>query len=143
MSDEDAELRAIREKLRQEILQAKPAPAASGALGHPVDVDDAGFMRFVQENAAVVVDVWAPWCGPCRMIAPIVEDLAKQHAGTVAFAKVNADDNPGVMQAFGIQGIPTLLFFHGGKLVDRVVGAAPRPQLSAQVARLAARVVKH
>lgn len=131
--NEDAELEAIRAKLRTEMM-ARPAPAAA-VLDHPVEVDDAGLPALVREHPLVVVDVWAPWCGPCRIIGPIVDQLAKEMAGTVTFGKLNADDNPGTMQAFGIMGIPTLLVFKNGRLADRLVGAMPKANLAAAIRR--------
>lgn len=80
-----------------------------------------------------VVDFWAPWCGPCRMVGPIVEELADQYAGTVDFYKVNVDHNPTLANKFGIQGIPTILFFKNGEVVDGQVGAAAKDALSAKV----------
>lgn len=127
----DPELEAIRAKLRAQL-----APATSPTTpARPIDVGDADFVEFVKEHPLVLIDVWAPWCGPCRIVGPIVDDLAREMAGTLTVGKVNADDNPGVMQAFGIQGIPTLLLFRDGRLVDRLVGAAPKPQLAALVQR--------
>lgn len=92
----------------------------------PVHVTDDEFDQVVKENPYVVVDFWAEWCAPCRAIAPIVEDLAQKYAGKVTFAKVNTDENPKTPQKFMVMGIPTLLFFKAGKLVDQVVGAMPR-----------------
>ena len=144
--ESDPELDAIRARLRQEMAQAAAAsasesqPPAQEALDHPVDVDDATLPAFVREHDFVVVDVWAPWCGPCRIVGPIVDQLAREMRGQVAVAKVNADDSPGVMQAFGIQGIPTLLLFQDGRLVDRVTGALPKPQLAQWLDRHHARL---
>lgn len=99
----------------------------------PIHVTDAEFDKFVKENAYVVVDFWAEWCAPCRMIAPTIEELAKKYDGQVTFGKVNSDENPKTVQQFMIMGIPTLLFFKGGKLVDQVVGAMPKAPLEARV----------
>jgi thioredoxin 1 len=85
----------------------------------------------------VLVDFWAPWCGPCRAVAPIVEDLARAFAGRAKIAKLNVDEAPAIAERYGVQGIPSLLFFRGGKLVDRVVGAAPRSELEARLERAA------
>ncbi len=92
----------------------------------PVHVTDDEFDQVIKENPYVVVDFWAEWCAPCRAIAPIVEDLAQKYTGKVTFAKVNTDENPKTPQKFMVMGIPTLLFFKEGKLVDQVVGAMPR-----------------
>ena len=129
--DDDPELVAIRARLRQEMAAAAatPAPPAS-APDHPVDVTDASFQAFVAEHPFVVLDCWAPWCGPCRVVSPILEQLAREMRGRVAFAKLNVDENPRVPQAFGVQGLPTLLLFRGGRLVDRVVGALPKARLA-------------
>ena len=88
-------------------------------------VDDAGFEReVVQSDVPVVLDFWAEWCPPCRALAPTFEELAKQYAGRVRFLKLNVDENQQVPQRFGIKGIPTLVFFDGGREVERVVGAS-------------------
>jgi thioredoxin 1 len=94
--------------------------------GKPIHVTDAEFDKFVKENPYVVVDFWAEWCAPCRAIAPIIEELATKYAGKVTFAKVNSDENMRKVQEYMIMGIPTILFFKAGKLVDQVVGAMPR-----------------
>lgn len=113
------------------LAQAQAAPPAEG----PVDLDDAAFEAFVRAHENVVVDCWAPWCGPCRIVGPIVDELSREMAGRVRFAKLNVDHNPGVSQAFAVQSIPTLLVFRHGRLVDRLVGALPKPQLAAQLER--------
>jgi thioredoxin 1 len=97
-------------------------------------VTDASYQEDVLEaGLPVVVDFWAPWCGPCRMVAPVVEQLADEYNGKVTFAKVNTDDNPGIPTKLGIRGIPTLIFYVGGKEADRVVGFAPKPVLKAKL----------
>jgi len=96
----------------------------------PVKVTDASFEKDVlQSNLPVVVDFWAPWCGPCRMVAPSLEAIAKEYAGKLVVAKVNTDEDQRWAIQYGVQGIPTLLFVKGGKVVDRIVGALPRPAL--------------
>ena len=102
---------------------------------HPIHIGDADFDKFVKENPYVVIDFWAEWCAPCRAIAPIVEDLAKKYSGKVTFAKVNSDENPRKVQEFMVMGIPTILFFKGGKLIDQVVGAMPRNAFEERVKR--------
>ena len=92
----------------------------------PMHVTDAAFEKAVlQSPTPVIVDFWAPWCGPCRMIAPHLEQIAKDYAGQVIVAKVNTDENPEWAGKFDVRGIPTILFFAGGKVVYQQVGAVP------------------
>jgi thioredoxin 1 len=96
----------------------------------PIHVTDEAFERAIlQSDLPVVVDFWAPWCGPCKMVAPILEKFAHEYAGKILVAKVNTDENPQWAGKFGIQGIPTMLFFSGGKMVHQQIGAVPEPYL--------------
>ena len=96
----------------------------------PVHVTDAEFDKVVlKSDLPVIVDFWAPWCGPCRMVAPTLEKLAKEQAGKVLIAKVNTDENPQWAMKYGVRGIPTMLFVSGGKVVHQQVGALPEPML--------------
>ena len=105
-------------------------------ISEPVHVTDDAFEKTVlQSNMPVVVDFWAPWCGPCRMVAPTLEKLAKEYTGKLLIAKVNTDENPEWMMKYGIQGIPTMLFVAGGKIIHRQVGALPEPMLRDIVAQ--------
>ena len=105
-------------------------------ISEPVHVTDAAFEKTVlQSNLPVVVDFWAPWCGPCRMVAPTLDKLAKEYSGKLLIAKVNTDENPEWMMKYGIQGIPTMLFVAGGKIIHRQVGALPEPMLRDIVAQ--------
>jgi thioredoxin len=116
----------------------KPKPEAAA---HPVTITDATFQRDVLDSdIPVLVDLWAAWCGPCRMIAPILEKMAGEYSGHIKIAKLNVDENPRIPGMFQVQGIPTLLFFHNGKLVDRIVGAAPEPMLRSRVDAMLAKV---
>jgi thioredoxin 1 len=99
-------------------------------ITEPVHVTDASFEKTVLQSALpVIVDFWAPWCGPCKMIAPILDKLAKEKAGKLIVAKVNTDDNPDWATRYGVQGIPTMLLIANGKIVHRQVGALPEPML--------------
>lgn len=87
----------------------------------------------LQSGDLVMVDFWAVWCGPCRMIAPTVEELAKEYAGKVKVGKLNTDENPEIASKYKIMGIPTIMFFKNGEKVDQIVGAVPKPQLKAKI----------
>jgi thioredoxin 1 len=87
----------------------------------------------LQTNGLVMVDFWAVWCGPCRMIAPTVEELSKEYAGRVKVGKLNTDENPDIASKYKIMGIPTIMFFKDGQKVDQIVGAVPKPQLKAKI----------
>lgn len=99
-------------------------------INEPIHVTDAAFEKTVlQSPIPAIVDFWAPWCGPCKMVAPILDKLAGEYSGKLLVAKVNTDENPDWAGKFGVQGIPTMLFVANGKVVHRQVGALPEPFL--------------
>ncbi len=87
----------------------------------------------LQTEDLVMVDFWAVWCGPCRIVAPTVEELSKEYAGKLKVVKLNTDDNPDIASRYKIMGIPTLMFFKGGEKVEQIVGAVPKPQLQSKI----------
>jgi thioredoxin len=112
------------------------AQAQQANAGQPVTVTDATFASMVAEAGAtpVLVDCWAEWCGPCRMIAPVLDQLAAESAGRYRIAKLNVDENPRTAAQFAVRSIPTLLIFKHGQLVDRLVGALPKQTIAARLA---------
>ena len=106
-------------------------------LGSVAEVSDATYRQEVDASSLpVVLDCWAPWCGPCRVVAPVLDDLASKLAGRVKFAKLNIDENPATVGRYKISSIPTLLLLRGGQLAGRVVGAQPGPAILAELRRV-------
>jgi thioredoxin 2 len=103
------------------------------ALAWVVDANEATFEVEVKAAPTVVLDLWAPWCGPCRFVSPILEELAHEHAGRLKIVKVNVDENRNLAIRFDAASIPTLVVLRQGKTVDRIVGALPKPQLDARL----------
>ena len=99
----------------------------------PIHMTDADMDGNIKKYQTVAVDCWAPWCGPCRMVGPIVEDLAKEMQGKIVFGKLNVDENRTTSAKYGIMSIPTLLVFKNGELVDRIIGAMPKEMLKAKL----------
>lgn len=120
------ELEAIRQKKMEELKRSRDRASYPDK---PVTVTDADFNEFVSKHPLVVVDCWAEWCGPCRMVGPIIDALASEYAGKIVFGKLNSDNNRTTMMKYRITGIPTLLVFKNGELVDSIVGAAPKEYL--------------
>lgn len=100
----------------------------------PIKVTDADIETNIKKYPLMVVDCWAPWCGPCRMVGPIIEELAKEKKGKIVFGKLNVDENRVTSMKYGIMSIPTLLVFKNGKLVDNIIGAMPKEMLKAKIA---------
>ncbi|MBN1430360.1 MAG: thioredoxin [Anaerolineae bacterium] len=99
-------------------------------MSEPFNVTDASFeSEVLNSNQPVLVDFWAEWCGPCKMIAPVVDELARDYAGKLKVAKLDADTNPNTMQVFGVMGIPTLILFRDGQIIERISGAIPKDRL--------------
>src|SRR6266568_2654400 len=135
MSNEEMEIQRIREKKLVEMMQKARTQLETAAKndGKPILLSDTSFSSEISKYSLMVVDFWAAWCGPCRMVAPIIEQLAKEYAGRVAFGKLNVDENPLTSNEFEVQSIPTMLVFKNGKLVDGLVGAVPKYQIESKI----------
>ena len=130
---EDNELQQIRLKKVQSMLdKADPGQQVNN---HPLKITDDNFDNTLKANSLLVVDFWAPWCGPCRMVGPLIEQLAVEYVGKVAFGKMNVDENQKVPSNFGVMSIPTIVVFHHGRAVERVVGAYPKNHIEATFKR--------
>jgi len=133
---EDEELERIKRARLQEIMRgASQTEQLKSASNKPIKVTDPTFREMILNHSLVVVDCWAPWCAPCHIVAPIIEEMARDYAGRVLFGKLNVDENREVATQYQIMGIPTLLVFKNGKLVDRIVGAMPRQMLEPKIIR--------
>ena len=109
----------------------------NGKMMHdkPLEVTDVNFDETLERHSLVVIDCWAPWCGPCQMVGPIIEALAEEYAGRALFGKLNVDDNPKTAMKYSIMSIPTILIFKNGTLANQQVGAMPKEMLSQAVAK--------
>ncbi len=129
---------------RNRVPAAAPGSPRCGSCQAPLpwiaDADDATFTELVERSRLpVLLDLWAPWCGPCRMVSPALERLARKHAGRVKLVKVDVDQAPATQQRFDVRGIPTLLVMNGGQVVARQTGAPPEPALEAWLDQALAR----
>ena len=105
--------------------------------GNVKEISDASFDADVlKSDVPCLVDFWAPWCGPCKSIAPILEEIAQEFAGKIKVTKINVDDNPRTPTQYRVRGIPNLIFFKGGQLVEQIVGAVPKDQLVAAINKI-------
>jgi len=116
------ELEILRQKRMNEMLKGRK-------MDKPIEITDETFKQKIEEHPLIVIDCWAPWCGPCRMVAPVLEQLASEYAGRLKIAKLNVDENPGTASKYGIQSIPTMLLFKNGNLVNSLVGALPKHEI--------------
>ena len=125
------ELEQIRTRKIAEMMNRPEKPQESSRNVGPAVLTDANFDSAIKANPVVVVDCWAAWCYPCRMIAPIVDELATQYGSKALFAKLNVDDNPATAMKYSIESIPTILIIKDGVEVERIIGALPKQQIEA------------
>ncbi len=135
MVENDEEIEKIKRKKLQDMMSKSLQEERKTVLSTPLEVTDATFPQVIRDHPVVVIDCWAPWCAPCRMVAPVVEQLARDYTGKILFGKLNVDENQSVAMSYQIMGIPTFLVFKDGRLVDRIVGAIPRDMLEPRIVR--------
>lgn len=131
ISEEDEELRRIKEKKLRELIRLKEKKERMSEK--PVHVTDSNFNETVNKHPLALIDCWASWCGPCAVIAPIIEELASAYVGRVFVGKLDVDENPRTAGRFQIFGIPTLLIIRNGEEVDRIVGVVPKDHIEARL----------
>ena len=102
-------------------------------MSKPIDLTDGSFTQVVNDNTLILVDFWAPWCGPCRMVGPILEEIASEMNGKVTIGKINVDENTSSATQFGIRSIPTMLLFKNGEMVERITGAIPKQMIQQHI----------
>ena len=134
----DEELERIKREKLKKLLERKMNRGEKMSIIH---LNEENFRKEVIESEKpVIVDFWAEWCMPCRMLTPIFEELSKEYGNRMKFAKLNVDEVPEIAQAFGIQGIPTLLIFHKGKVIERIVGLLPKERLGEIIENILSRI---
>jgi len=134
--ESDPELENIRRKKVQEMQRRMSGQEDAGTTSKaPITVDDSNFDELVHSHPLMMIDCWAPWCGPCRVVAPIIDELVRDYAGKVSFGKLNVDENPQTSGRFEIMSIPTLLIMKNGSEIDRIIGAVPRGVIEARIQR--------
>lgn len=129
------ELEAIRRKKLESLMHESYNKKGVEKMSSATEVKDSTFDEFVKASKIVIIDCWAPWCGPCRSLAPIIEELAKEFEGKIKFGKLNTDENENIPMRFNISAIPTLLVFKNGEMVDRIVGAGNKEFMKAKFAK--------
>jgi thioredoxin 1 len=131
----DEELERIRQDKLRKLMEKATETQKKSVANKPVDLTDATFKEAIQNHTLVVVDCWAPWCGPCLYVSPVIEEIAQDYAGKIFFGKLNVDENRRVAMQYSIMSIPTLLIFKNGRLVDQIIGAMPRGMLEPKITR--------
>jgi thioredoxin 1 len=136
-SGHDEELEKIMQRKMNEFsLRTKRSDGIDGnqaTTSTPITLTDQNFNEMVGRHSLLVVDFWAPWCGPCRMVSPVITELSQELAGKAVFGKLNVDENPMISSTFGIQSIPTIAIFKNGKAVDGIVGAASKSHIMSKL----------
>ena len=129
ISSSDDEIAAIMKKKMNELQKRAEISAKLRKITEPIPLNDSNFDLEKNKFPLMLVDFWTTWCGPCKIISPIIEQLAKEYSGKIVFAKINVDENHQLSNRFGIQSIPTMIIFKYGEVVDRIIGALPKVQI--------------
>jgi len=128
IEEEDKELEQIKRQKLLRMIKEK-----MGVMSKPIELTDSNFEETVKKYNLMIVDFWAPWCGPCLVMSPIIEELAREYAGKVAFGKLNVDENPKTASKFGVFSIPTIVFLKEGEEIDRIIGAVPKDYIKGKI----------
>ncbi len=130
---EDEELRIINEKRMKKLQQIVNEKELLKNIKEPLNLDDSNFAQTINKYPLLLVDFWAPWCGPCRMMSPIIDQVGKEYIGKLVVGKVNVDENPNISGQFGISSIPTFILFKRGQVVNNIIGSVSKSRIDEMV----------
>lgn len=130
---EDEELRIINEKRMKKLQQIVNEKELLKNITDPINLDDSDFTESINKFPLLLVDFWAPWCGPCRMMSPVIDQVGKEYQGKLVVGKVNVDENPSISRQFGISSIPTLILFKKGQAVSNIIGSVSKSRIDEMV----------
>lgn len=130
---EDEELRIINEKRMKKLQHIVNEKELLKNIKEPLNLDDSNFAQTINKYTLLLVDFWAPWCGPCRMMSPIIDQVGKEYIGKLVVGKVNVDENPNISAQFGISSIPTLILFERGQAVNNIIGSVSKSRIDEMV----------
>lgn len=130
---EDEELKIINEKRMKKLQQIMNEKELLKNIKYPLNLDDSNFFQTISKFPLLLVDFWAPWCGPCRMMSPLIDQIGKEYMGKLVVVKVNVDENPTISRQFGISSIPTLILFKKGQAVNKIIGSVSKNKIDEMV----------
>ena len=130
---EDEELKIINEKRMKNLQQILNEKELMKNIKDPLNLEDSSFFQTISKFPLLLVDFWAPWCGPCRMMSPLIDQVGKEYMGKLVVGKVNVDDNPTISRQFGISSIPTLILFKKGQAVNKIIGSVSKNKIHEMV----------
>lgn len=130
---EDEELKIINEKRMKNLQQILNEKELMKNIKDPLNLDDSSFFQTISKFPLLLVDFWAPWCGPCRMMSPLIDQVGKEYMGKLVVGKVNVDENPTISRQFGISSIPTLILFKKGQAVNKIIGSVSKNKIDEMV----------